>query len=338
MKTIMEEDYESDVRIDYNTSPTERYTRIDKIGHGTYGHVYRSTDHARNDAEVAVKYIEFPNDKSDYERVIREIHCLRHLRHVNLLGLADACGIFRVRDEIGLVTPLYQFTLHKILHHHKLKLMTCQRLSIYEGLLSGLTYMHRNGFYHRDIKPDNVLLNKDCAPVLADYGLAREVNGFDDDQLSYYVVTRWYRAPELIYNVDYDGTVDVWALGCVLAEMISGFALFPGKNDIDQLKSINKVIGSSGSSSETFDQFCQACASSCRARLSKLLRDSTTDELDVLERILVPQRRPSSKELSAKKSAEQGAEQRCEQPVKPLLLKESKRDMEEHLLLELDWR
>lgn len=321
--------YESEVRLDCNTCPTQRYTRVARIGHGTYGHVHRSIDHERN-TEVAIKYIDFPCDMNDYQRVIREIHCLRHLSHTNLLGLADGCGIFCEGNEIGLVTPLHDLTLHRVLHRYCVKLMPCQRSFILDGLLAGLQYMHRSGLYHRDVKPDNVLLNKDCHPVLADFGLAREVGG-SSDNLSWYVVTRWYRAPELLYKVEYDGSVDVWALGCVLAEMISGKPLFQGINDVEQLQLIYRMLGSSCESTTitSFDEFCRGCARSCRARLSMRLFDATSEELDWLECILAA-RRPSSIEL--------GGGQGGELPrAKPLVMQESTRGLQEHLLFEIDW-
>lgn len=328
--SVRHDDYATDLRIDYNTVPAERYIHLKPIGRGSYGHVHCGTDNERH-TEVAIKFIELPTDEQDHKRVLREIHCLRHLRHKNLLGLADMCGIFSRDAKVAFVTPLYEYTLHRLIYRHNIEFTTVQRLHIFYGLLRGIAYMHRHGFCHRDVKPDNVLLNKDCDPVLADFGLAREVNG-QGDKLSCYVVTRWYRAPELLYEIEsYDASVDLWALGCVLAEMITGEALFQGPNDREQVRAINRVLGASETVMTTFDEFCEACAPSCRVGLAARLSTSTSVELDLLERILVPRRRPSATELCKQ---EHGGH---DDTVKPLILGASLEALKESLRLEIDW-
>ncbi len=105
----------------------------------------------------------------------------------------------------------------------------------------GLAYMHKHGFFHRDMKPEN-LLAKGEAVKIADFGLAREIRSrppFTD-----YVSTRWYRAPELLVgDAQYGKAVDIWSIGCILAEMITGLPLFPGESDIDTLHHIMRMCG-----------------------------------------------------------------------------------------------
>ncbi len=110
-------------------------------------------------------------------------------------------------------------------------------------ILRGLKYVHTAGVLHRDLKPSNLLLNASCDLKICDFGLARtstESNAF----MTEYVVTRWYRAPELLLSCDsYDAGVDVWAVGCILAELLQRKPLFPGRDYIDQLKLIIKTLG-----------------------------------------------------------------------------------------------
>ena len=105
-------------------------------------------------------------------------------------------------------------------------------------LLRGLKYVHTAGVLHRDLKPQNVLVNSDCSLKITDFGLGRAVDTEDDDQeKTPYVVTRWYRAPELLVDYrTYGAGVDVWSVGCIVAELLGRRPLFCGKNFAEQLK------------------------------------------------------------------------------------------------------
>nr|XP_015101914.1 mitogen-activated protein kinase 11 isoform X1 [Vicugna pacos]XP_031529487.1 mitogen-activated protein kinase 11 isoform X1 [Vicugna pacos] len=125
-------------------------------------------------------------------------------------------------------------------------IVKCQALSdehvqflVYQ-LLRGLKYIHSAGIIHRDLKPSNVAVNEDCELRILDFGLARQA----DEEMTGYVATRWYRAPEIMLNwMHYNQTVDIWSVGCIMAELLQGKALFPGNDYIDQLKRIMEVVG-----------------------------------------------------------------------------------------------
>ncbi|XP_048448503.1 mitogen-activated protein kinase 14, partial [Rhincodon typus] len=104
-------------------------------------------------------------------------------------------------------------------------------------------YIHSAGIIHRDLKPSNLAVNEDCELKILDFGLARHT----DDEMTGYVATRWYRAPEIMLNwMHYNQTVDIWSVGCIMAELLTGKTLFPGTDHIDQLKLIMQLVGTPG--------------------------------------------------------------------------------------------
>ena len=117
-------------------------------------------------------------------------------------------------------------------------------------MLRGLLFLHSADVMHRDIKPCNLLVNTNCDLKICDFGLARgiAVGGHADKEvqlaLTKYVVTRWYRAPEVVLlNQNYNEGIDMWAVGCVFAELMSRQPLFPGKNHLNQVQMIQQFVG-----------------------------------------------------------------------------------------------
>lgn len=109
-------------------------------------------------------------------------------------------------------------------------------------LLKGVQYMHERGVIHRDLKPSNCLINYDSTLKICDLGLARNQNLYGP--MTEYVVTRWYRAPELLISQDmYGPEIDIWAVGCIFGELLAGTVLFPGKNYLEQLRLIVRFVG-----------------------------------------------------------------------------------------------
>uniref|UniRef100_A0A674P653 mitogen-activated protein kinase n=1 Tax=Takifugu rubripes TaxID=31033 RepID=A0A674P653_TAKRU len=220
----------------------EKYTRLKQIGTGAYGSVC-STINEKTKEKVAIKKLHRPFQSEIFaKRAYRELRLLKHMKHENVIGLLDvftpALGLDEMQD-FYLVMP-YMFTdLSKVrgpLSEDKVQFLIYQTLC-------GLRYIHKAGIIHRDLKPGNLAVNQDCELKILDFGLARSA----DAEMTGYVVTRWYRAPEVILNwMHYTQTVDIWSVGCIMAEMIHGKTLFKGKDYMDQLTQIMKVTGVPG--------------------------------------------------------------------------------------------
>ena len=116
------------------------------------------------------------------------------------------------------------------------------RKLIYQ-LLKGLAYLHAQNIVHRDIKPENLLVAKDLRLKICDFGFARQFKAEREDSVTDYVATRWYRPPELLVGGDYGKEIDMWAVACIMCELIDGNPLFPGENELDQLFLIQKSLG-----------------------------------------------------------------------------------------------
>lgn len=132
--------------------------------------------------------------------------------------------------------------LHKVIYSRKTILESHIQAFTFQ-ILRGLGYLHSAGIVHRNLKPENVLVNRDCSLRIADLGLARG-RSCEDEELTDYVVTRWYRSPELmLYPSGYDESIDLWSVGCITAELVGRQPLFPGDSHVDMLRRIANVLG-----------------------------------------------------------------------------------------------
>ena len=145
-----------------------------------------------------------------------------------------------------------EFDLAKTIHSLQLQgrtLEPIQRKYITLQILSSINYLHLSGLVHRDIKPSNVLINTSCEVKVCDFGLVRMLTQSEKDEkeevFTEYVASRWYRAPEVMINGNNScsPSIDIWSVGCILAELVLNQPLFPGKSTIDQLEKIFAVIG-----------------------------------------------------------------------------------------------
>jgi len=218
-------------------------TKIQKLGHGAYGEVHLCED-KKSGNQVAVKLIrDFAKDPLTGKRILREIRLLAALRHENLLRLVDLLPVPNPDfDDVYIVMPYLHLDLHKVIYS-KMKLSESHSQAFVCQILRGLKYLHSAGVVHRDLKPSNVLVNKDCTLRIADFGLARGRSS-DQDEFTDYVVTRWYRAPELmLLPSGYFEAVDLWSVGCIHFELLAREALFPGKDHLDMLRRIAATLG-----------------------------------------------------------------------------------------------
>uniref|UniRef100_A0A672R497 mitogen-activated protein kinase n=1 Tax=Sinocyclocheilus grahami TaxID=75366 RepID=A0A672R497_SINGR len=219
----------------------ERYRDMKQVGTGAYGTVCYAFDR-RTGAKVAIKKLHRPFQSDLFaKRAYRELRLLKHMKHDNVIGLMDVftadLSLDRFHD-FYLVMPFMGTDLGKLMKMERLSEDRVQYL-VYQ-ILRGLKYIHAAGIIHRDLKPGNLAINEECELKILDFGLARQA----DSEMTGYVVTRWYRAPEVILSwMHYTQTVDIWSVGCIMAEMLLGKPLFKGNDHLDQLMEIMKITG-----------------------------------------------------------------------------------------------
>lgn len=221
-----------------------RYQNLLPVGCGAYGQVCSAYD-SQQQMKVAIKKLARPFQSPIHaKRAYREIRMLKHMWHENVIGLLDLFSPAESLDnfeDIYLVTQLMGADLNNIVKTQKLTDDHVQFL-IYQ-ILRGLKYVHSAGIIHRDLKPSNIAVNEDCELKILDFGLARHT----ENEMTGYVATRWYRAPEIMLNwMHYRQNVDIWSVGCIMAELITGRPLFPGTDHIDQLKKTMNMTGTPG--------------------------------------------------------------------------------------------
>ncbi|KAJ8924077.1 hypothetical protein NQ315_006858 [Exocentrus adspersus] len=217
----------------------ERYEKISKLGEGSYGIVYKCRNRDTGEIVAIKKFAESEDDPLIRKIALREIRLLKNLKHPNLVNLIE---VFRRKRRLHLV---FEFCERTVLNELERYPRGCPELlcqQIIWQTLQAVEYCHQHGCIHRDIKPENILLTSTGVVKLCDFGFARMLN--PGENYTDYVATRWYRAPELLVgDTQYGTPVDVWAIGCVLAELIKGEALWPGKSDVDQLYLIRCTVG-----------------------------------------------------------------------------------------------
>ncbi|CAE6441155.1 unnamed protein product [Rhizoctonia solani] len=228
----------------------DQYQVTEVIGEGAYG-VVVSAVHLASQRVVAIKKIS-PFDHSMFcLRTLREIKLLRHFQHENIISILDLLRptSFEEFKEVYLVQERMETDMHRVIRTQELSDDHCQYF-IYQTLRA-LKALHSANVLHRDLKPSNLLLNANCDLKLCDFGLARSAlpppsTAANDAStfMTEYVATRWYRAPEVMLTFkEYTRAIDIWSVGCVLAEMLSGKPLFPGRDYHHQLSLILEVLG-----------------------------------------------------------------------------------------------
>jgi len=216
---------------------------VRRLGAGAYGDVYLCHDDT-TDKHVAVKVVrDFTQDLLFGKRILREIRILASMRHENLMRLLDVLPVPGLDfSDVYIVMPYMHADLHRIIYS-KMRLAESHCQAFTCQILRGLTYLHSAGVVHRDLKPPNVLVNRDCTLRITDFGLARGRCN-KEEVLTDYVVTRWYRAPELLLLPQgYFEAVDLWAVGCIHFELLAREPLFPGKDHCEMLRCIAGAFG-----------------------------------------------------------------------------------------------
>eukprot|EP00245_Coleochaete_scutata_P016665 TRINITY_DN7870_c0_g1_i1.p1 TRINITY_DN7870_c0_g1~~TRINITY_DN7870_c0_g1_i1.p1 ORF type:complete len:537 (+),score=136.56 TRINITY_DN7870_c0_g1_i1:362-1972(+) len=226
-----------------------RYQIQEVIGKGSYGVVCSAVDSVTGE-KVAIKKInDIFEHVSDATRILREIKLLRLLRHPDIVEVKHIMLPPSRREfkDIYVVFELMESDLHQVIKANDDLTPEHYQFFLYQ-LLRALKYIHTANVFHRDLKPKNVLANADCKLKICDFGLARVA--FNDAPTAIfwtdYVATRWYRAPELCgsFFSKYTPAIDIWSIGCIFAEVLTGRPLFPGKNVVHQLELMTDLLGS----------------------------------------------------------------------------------------------
>lgn len=217
-----------------------KYEKIEKIGEGTYGVVYKAKD-LQSNCLVALKRIRLDSEEEGVPcTAIREISLLKELRHDNIVKLFD---VVHSERKLTLVFEFLEMDLKKYMERHNNDLDAATIQHFMRDMLRGIAYCHSRSVLHRDLKPQNLLISREKELKLADFGLGRAF-GIPVKKYTHEVVTLWYRSPDvLLGSTNYGTPVDMWSVGCIFAEMATGSPLFAGKNDADQLLRIFQFLG-----------------------------------------------------------------------------------------------
>ncbi|NXS11126.1 CDK17 kinase, partial [Neodrepanis coruscans] len=217
----------------------ETYIKLEKLGEGTYATVYKGRSKLTENL-VALKEIRLEHEEGAPCTAIREVSLLKDLKHANIVTLHDIVhtdkSLTLVFEYLDKDLKQYMDDCGNIMSMHNVKLFLYQ-------ILRGLAYCHRRKVLHRDLKPQNLLINEKGELKLADFGLAR-AKSVPTKTYSNEVVTLWYRPPDvLLGSSEYSTQIDMWGVGCIFFEMASGRPLFPGSTVEDELHLIFRLLG-----------------------------------------------------------------------------------------------
>ncbi|KAG2588741.1 probable serine/threonine-protein kinase At1g54610 isoform X2 [Panicum virgatum] len=222
----------------------DTFEKLNKIGSGTYSNVYRARDTVSGRI-VALKKVRFDNlEPESVKFMAREILILRRLDHPNVIKL-EGLVTSRMSCSLYLVFEYMEHDLAGLAASPDIKFTLPQIKCYMQQLLSGLEHCHDNNVLHRDIKGSNLLLDNNGILKIADFGLATFFDPRHKQPMTSRVVTLWYRPPELLLGAtDYGVDIDLWSAGCILAELLNGKPIMPGRTEVEQLHKIFKLCGS----------------------------------------------------------------------------------------------
>ncbi|KAM6918206.1 serine/threonine-protein kinase MAK-like isoform 2-T2 [Xenentodon cancila] len=214
-----------------------QYTVLKQLGDGTYGSVFLGKSNDTGEL-VAIKRMKKKFYSWDVCLNLRE--SLKKLNHANVVKLRE---VIRENDYLYFVFEYMRENLYQLMQERQDKMFSVNEIrNILFQVLSGLAFVHKHGYFHRDMKPENLLCMGPQLVKIADFGLAREIRS--QPPYTDYVSTRWYRAPEvLLKSKSYNSPIDIWAVGCIMAELYTLRPLFPGNSEVDEVFKICQVLG-----------------------------------------------------------------------------------------------
>ncbi|XP_073686793.1 serine/threonine-protein kinase MAK isoform X3 [Garra rufa] len=274
-----------------------RYTTLRQLGDGTYGSVLMGKSNESGEL-VAIKRMKRKFYSWEECMNLREVKSLKKLNHANVVKLKE---VIRENDHLYFVFEYMKENLYQLMKDRENKMFTENEIrNIMFQVLSGLAFVHKHGFFHRDMKPENLLCMGPELVKIADFGLAREIRS--RPPYTDYVSTRWYRAPEvLLRSPVYSSPIDIWAVGCIMAELYTLRPLFPGNSEVDEIFKICQVLGTV-KKSDWPEGYQLAAAMNFRfpqcvpTPLKTLIPNATNEALDLMKDLLHwdPKKRPSS--------------------------------------------
>ena len=219
----------------------ENFKRLNKIEEGTYGIVYRGQDLVNGDI-VALKKLKLSREKEGFPITsIREIGTLSLYKHENIVNVREVV-VGRDIEDVFIVMDFVAHDFKTLLDENLLDdaFTVSEVKTLMQQLFRGISYLHEHWLVHRDIKTTNLLFSHEGQVKIADFGLARK---YGEPQMTPLVVTLWYRSPELLLGEPkYTTAVDIWSLGCIMAELILKKPLFQGQGEIDQLYQVFSTL------------------------------------------------------------------------------------------------
>ncbi|KAJ3146120.1 Cyclin-dependent kinase catalytic subunit [Geranomyces variabilis] len=282
-------------------SKIENYDKIEKVGEGTYGVVYKARNKSNGEI-VALKKIRLESeDEGVPGTAIREISLLKELNQGNIVQLKD---IVHNDTKLYLIMEFLDLDLKKYMDSQPQGLSAPLIKSYMYQLIKGIMYCHTHRVLHRDLKPQNLLIDQHGMLKIADFGLARAF-GVPLRPYTHEVITLWYRAPEILLgSKSYSTAVDMWSIGCIFAEMCMRTPLFPGDSEIDELFRIFRLLGTPDESVwpnvENFPDYKRVFPKWNRQDMSKLVAPEilSPQGVDLLSRLLTynPAMRISAKQ------------------------------------------
>ncbi|EKX35254.1 hypothetical protein GUITHDRAFT_80002 [Guillardia theta CCMP2712] len=279
------------------------YSVIKPIGQGAYGIVCSATNQ-RTGKNVAIKKIANAFEHViDTKRTLREAKLLRMIKHENVISIEDILPPvdFVSFNDVYVISELMDTDLHQIITSPQPLSDDHVQYFMYQ-ILRGMKYIHSLDVVHRDLKPSNLLVNSNCDLKICDFGLARALGPADDQSsfLTEYVATRWYRAPEVLVSwCRYSKALDMWSVGCILAELLGRKPIFPGKNFKHQIELICNILGTPtsedlvGVTSERAKQYLENLLPRPKKDFKMIYTAASAPAIELLEMLLTfdPDRR-----------------------------------------------
>ncbi|KAM9320873.1 cyclin-dependent kinase-like 5 isoform 4-T4 [Gastrophryne carolinensis] len=210
------------------------------VGEGAYGVVLKCRHKETKEIVAIKKFKDSEENEEVKETTLRELKMLRTLKQENIVELKEA---FRRRGKLYLVFEYVEKNMLELLEEMPNGVSPEKVKNYIYQLIKAIHWCHKNDIVHRDIKPENLLISHNDILKLCDFGFARNLSEGSNANYTEYVATRWYRSPELLLGAPYGKAVDMWSVGCILGELSDGQPLFPGESEIDQLFTIQRVLG-----------------------------------------------------------------------------------------------